>query len=110
MGFIHMFGDTRMPIWGVSALLSNILLALFRRGGHRGLYVASLVMLILFVVLYNILSKPINRVQTEAATTGRRLDNARELQATWDRSLMLRVPLLVASLLCQSLALLAASA
>ena len=25
MGFLHMFGDARMPIWGVSAILSNIL-------------------------------------------------------------------------------------
>ncbi len=110
MGFIHSFGDARMPIWGVSAILANVLLAIFSRSGHRGLYVASLVLLMLFVVLYNFLSKPINRIQTEAAKTGRRLDNARELQASWDRSLAFRVPVLVASLLCQSLALLAASA
>jgi hypothetical protein len=25
MGFLHMFGDARMPIWGFSAILSNIL-------------------------------------------------------------------------------------
>jgi hypothetical protein len=25
MGFIHMFGDARMPIWGVLAMLSNFL-------------------------------------------------------------------------------------
>ena len=27
MGFFHMVADARMPIWGVSAILSNILLA-----------------------------------------------------------------------------------
>ena len=110
MGFIHIFGDARMPIWGVLAILSNLLLALFSRSGHRGFYFASLSMLILFVVIYNLLSKPINRLQTEAAKTGGRLDNARELQASWDRSVMIRTPLLVAALLVQCLALLATSA
>jgi len=110
MGFIHIFGDARMPIWGVLAILSNFLLAVFSRGGHRGFYFASLAMLILFVVIYNRLSKPINRLQAEAAKTGVRLDNARELQASWNRSVMIRTPLLVASLLAQCLALLASSA
>jgi hypothetical protein len=58
-------------------------------------------MLILFVVICNRLSKPINRLQTEAAKTGGRLDNARELQASWDRSVMIHIPPLVASLLAQ---------
>jgi hypothetical protein len=100
MGFVHVFGDARMP---------NLLLALFSRSGHRGFHLLSLSMLILFVAIYGRLSKPINRLQTEAAKTGRRLDNARELQASWDRSVMIRIPLLVASLLAQCLALLATS-
>jgi Domain of unknown function (DUF1772) len=110
MGFFHLYGDARMPIWGVLAILSNLSLGLLTRGGHRGFYLLSVSVLILFVVLYNRLSKPINRLQTEAAKTGGRLDNARKLQASWDRSLMIRVPLLVASLLTQCLALLTASA
>jgi hypothetical protein len=67
-------------------------------------------MLILFVIIYARLSKPINRLQAEAAKTGERLSNGRELQASWDRSLMIRVPLLVVSLLAQCLVLLVASA
>jgi len=110
MGFMHSFGDTRMPIWGVLAILSNFLLALFSGSEHRRFYFASLAMLILFVVIYNRLSKPINRLQTEAAKTGERLDHARELQESWDRSVTIRTPLLVASLLAQCLALLATSA
>src|SRR5258708_14030800 len=110
MGFIHLFGDARMPIWGVLAILANLLLALFSSSGHRGFHFASLSMLIVFVVIYNRLSKPINRLQTEAAKTGGRLDNGRELQASWDRSVMIRTPLLVASLLAQCVALLATSA
>ena len=110
MGFLHMFGDARMPIWGVSAILCNLLLAVLSRGELRWFYIASLLMLILFVVIYARLSKPINEIQTEAAKTGKSLNNGRELQASWDRSLIIRVPLLVASLLVQCVALLVASA
>ena len=110
MGFFHMFADARMPIWGVSAILSNLLLAVLSKSGQRWFYLASFLMLILFVVLYNLLSKPINRIQAEAANTGKRLDNSRELQASWDRVLWIRVPLLVVSLLAQCLVLLVASA
>jgi hypothetical protein len=110
MGFLHMFGDARMPIWGVSAILSNFLLAVLSGTEQRWFYSASLLMLILFVVVYARLSKPINQIQTEAAKNGKSLDNVRELQASWDRSLIIRVPLLVVSLLAQCLVLLVASA
>ncbi|HTA42125.1 MAG TPA: DUF1772 domain-containing protein [Bryobacteraceae bacterium] len=110
MGFLHMFADARMPIWGVSAILSNFLLVLPSRTGQRWFYFASLFMLIMFVIVYARLSKPINRLQTEAARTGEGLTDDRELQASWDRSVMIRVPLLVVSLLAQCLVLLVASA
>jgi hypothetical protein len=42
--------------------------------------------------------------------TGARLDNARELQASWNRSLAMRVPLLAVSMLAQLVALSATSA
>ena len=109
MGFFHKYGDARMPIWGVAAILSNLLLAVLSRGEQRWFYVASLLMLILFVVAYARFSKPINQIQTEAAKNGKSLSNARELQAAWNRSLVIRVPLLVLSLLAQCLVLLAAS-
>src|ERR1700751_1390968 len=110
MGFFHLFADARMPIWGVSAILSNLLLVVFSRSGQRWFYLASLLMLILFVIFYNLLSKPINRIQTETAKTGERLDNGRELEASWDRVLLIRAPLLAVSLLAQCLVLLVASA
>jgi hypothetical protein len=110
MGFFHMFADAMMPIWGVSAILSNTVLGLLIRGKQRWFYLASFLMLILFVAIYNRWSKPINRLQIEAAKTGRPLDNGRELQTAWNRVLLCHVPLLVLSLLAQCLALLAASA
>jgi len=110
MGFIHMIADARMPIWVVAAILCNLMLAVFSRSEQRWFYVASLVMLILFVIGYFRLSKPINQIQTEAAKTGKSLNNGRELQASWDRVLIIRVPLLVLSLLAQCLVLLVVSA
>jgi hypothetical protein len=106
MGLFHLFVDGRMPIWVVSAILSNILLVALSRNGQRWFYLASLLMLVLFVIVYNRLSKPINRVQTEAAKSGETLNNGRELQESRDRSVMIRVPLLVVSLLAQCLVLL----
>jgi Domain of unknown function (DUF1772) len=110
MGFLHLFGDKRMPIWGVLAIVSNLLLALLGTSQQRAFYLLSLSMLILFVVIYNRFSKPINRFQTEAAKTGGKLDNARGLQASWDRSLMVRVPVLGICMLAQFVALTATSA
>jgi Domain of unknown function (DUF1772) len=110
MGFFHSFGDARMPIWGIAAIVSNFLLVVFSRSEQRWFYGASLLALVLFVVIYNRLSKPVNRLQTESAKAGRALANGRELQASWDRSVMMRVPLLVVSLLAQSLVLIIASA
>ena len=110
MGFLHMIADARMPIWVVAAILCNLLLAVFSRSEQRWFYLASLLMLIPFVIAYFRLSKPINQIQTEAAKTGKSLNNARELQASWDRSLIIRAPLLVVSLLAQCLVLLVASA
>src|SRR5215471_18927999 len=91
MGFMHMIADARMPIWVVAAILCNLLLAVLSRSEQRWFYLASLLMLILFVIGYFRLSKPINQIQTEAAKKGETLSNARELQASWDRVLFIRV-------------------
>ena len=109
MGFLHMFADARMPIWGISALLSSAFLAVLATREQRLLYLLSLSALVLFVITYSRFAKPINRVQTAAAKAGACLANAQELQASWNRSLFFRVPLLVRSLIAQCLALLAAS-
>jgi hypothetical protein len=110
MGFFHLYADTRMPIWGVAAMLANLLLAIVVGGELRWFYVVSLAMLISFVIGYGALSKPINQIQTRAARNGEILENGRELQASWDRSLIFRVPLLVVALLAQCLVLLVAAA
>lgn len=108
MGFLHMYADARMPIWGVSAMFSNLVLIVLSTAAQRWFYIASFATLTLFVVIYNRWSKPINQLQTEAAKAGQTPSNSRELQVSWDRSLSIRVPLLTVSLLAQCLALLVA--
>jgi hypothetical protein len=76
----------------------------------EGRYLLSISVLILFVLIYDRFSKPINRLQTEAAKTRRALDNARGLQLSWDRSLMIRVPLLAICMIAQFVALTPTSA
>ena len=110
MGFFHLFADARMPIWGVLAILSNLLLVVLSRIGQRWFYLASLRMLILFVIFSNLLSKPINRIRTKRQKPEKDSTMLLELQASWDRVLLMRIPLLVVSLLAQCLVLLVASA
>lgn len=50
MGFFHMFADARMPIWGVSAILSSLLLVVLSKSEQRWFYLASLLMLVLFTL------------------------------------------------------------
>ena len=57
MVFLQIFGDARMPIWGVSAILSNFLLAILSKREQRWFYFASLLTLILFVISYPSLVK-----------------------------------------------------
>jgi hypothetical protein len=63
-----------MPIWGVTAILRNIVVAVLSRGEQRWIYVASFLMLILFVIGYARLSEPIikfklKRQKPEKAST-----------------------------------------
>jgi hypothetical protein len=109
MGFIHLF-ETGVCRSGASWRCFRIFLILVSRSWHRAFYLLSLSMLILFVFIYDRFAKPINRLQTEAAKKGTRLDNARVLQGSWDRLLVMRVPLLAVSMFAQFVALLATSA
>ena len=72
MGFIHSFGDARMPIWGIMSILSNLFLALFGGSERRGFYFASLAMLILFVVIYNLFVKANQSASNRSGKNGRK--------------------------------------
>jgi hypothetical protein len=96
-GFVHLFGDRRMPVPGVvgivgaaaSAALATVAgewLAAVAAGTAVGV-------LLVWLVLYVRVSAPINRQLTTAAKTGEVRPNARVLQSNWDRIITARAVL-----------------
>jgi hypothetical protein len=96
-GFVHLFGDRRMPVPGVvgivgaaaSAALATVAgewLAAVAAGTAVGV-------LLVWLVLYVRVSAPINRQLTAAAKAGEVPTNARVLQRNWDRVITARAVL-----------------
>lgn len=96
-GYVHRYGDRRMPIpgvLGISATTATVVLA-----ATAGLWTdaaaaaAALVALLIWLLLYIRLSAPINRQLTAATESGRALANGRALQAKWDSVINIRAAL-----------------
>lgn len=111
MGEIHRYGDRRLPIPFVVALIAATLSAGAAAVEGRtpaaiaaGLAVASL---LVWLAVFLRMSAPINRVLTAAATDGRVPGDVRRLQGRWDRVLYIRIPLhtLALAALCAAVAL-----
>lgn len=103
MGNVHRYGDVRMPVPGVAGLVGSavvaVLAALVGRGGAAVLAGVSLVLLVVWLVLYVRISAPVNRRLTAAADRGETPADTRALQAGWDRIIVLRAALQGAALL-----------
>jgi hypothetical protein len=104
MGNVHRYGDQRMPVPGVVGLVGSLATAVLAvLTGHALAAVTAgtaLVLLVVWLVLYTRVSAPINRSLTTAVDRGETPENARALQAGWDRIIVPRASL-------QGLALLA---
>jgi len=104
MGNVHRYGDQRMPVPGSVGLVGSLATAVLAAvSGHAAAATtagASLVLLVVWLVLYTRVSAPINRALTAAADRSETPGNARDLQAGWDNIIVLRASL-------QGLALLA---
>ena len=89
MGNVHRYGDRRMPLPGVvgmiAAAASAALAAAAGRWTAAALAATALALLLVWLVLYLRVSKPINRQLTAAAQAHDVPANARALQAGWDR-------------------------
>lgn len=106
MGNVHRYGDKRMPVPGIIGLVGSAAAAVLAAvSGHVVAAVTvgtAFALLVVWLVLYTLISAPINRVLTSAADRGETPLNTRDLQAGWDRIIVLRA-------LLQGLALLAAA-
>jgi hypothetical protein len=109
MGNVHRYGDRRMPLPGVvgmiAATASAVIAALAGRWTAAILAGTALALLLVWLVLYLRVSKPINRQLTAAAEACEVPANARVLQANWDRVINARATLqgLAVCVLCVAL-------
>lgn len=107
----HYYADRRMPIVGISATVltaATAATALLWGTTLTGILAAvGLTLLLVWLLSYALVAKPINTTLTAAALADEVPTNARALQARWESLLPLRVSLLaiVIALLAATLAL-----
>ena len=97
MGYIHRYGDRRMPFPGVIGLVAAVASAALAGAAGRwavaSIAAAAVALLLVWLTLYLRVSAPINRQLTVAAQAREVPANARVLQANWDRVINLRAML-----------------
>jgi hypothetical protein len=111
VGRAHRYGDQRMPIAGIGSVVAaaaTTVVALI--AGHIGAGIAAaagLTLLLVWLVLFNRISLPINKVFIAAVERNEVPDDARALQVRWDSIITLRAVLQGLALLafCISIAL-----
>ena len=114
VGLSHRFGNARMPVPGILSVVAGAATtATAFLTGRPAAGVAAgiaLVLLLVWLVLFNRISLPINKVFIEAAEAGQVPPGARRLQERWDSIINLRAVLQGVALLgfCLTLALAAA--
>jgi hypothetical protein len=93
-GFVHRYGDRRMPVPGaigvIAAVASAVLAALAAHWAQAVAAGVAVVLLLVWLALYTRVSAPINRRLTAAAENGQLLPDVRALQADWDRIITTR--------------------
>ena len=97
MGYVHRYGDRRMPFPGVigmvAAAASAALAAAAGRWSMVIMTATALALLLVWLMVYVKVSAPINRQLRAAAQAGDVPANARVLQANWDRVINARAAL-----------------
>jgi Domain of unknown function (DUF1772) len=92
IGNMHEIADRRMPIAGGTAILGTVCLIVFKGLGtpELTLFLMAFVALLVHLVLYLLVAKPVNEKMKEAVKYGRILMNARALQKKWDSVIVFR--------------------
>jgi hypothetical protein len=112
LGHIHRIADRRFPAIGAGGLIAAVATAaLAAASGHwvsAAAGVLATLALIIFLAIYNRVSKPVNTALTAAALADRVPDDARRLQARWDSVIDARAVLQTIALAASCVALAAA--
>lgn len=112
MGFVHYYGDKRMPVVGAVATISTSLACV--AAAVAGSYAAAVLVgsglaaAVVWLVIFARVSSPINKVMTAAAVAEETPGDIRDLQKRWDRVITVRAALqgYVVLALCLAIALL----
>lgn len=110
LGHVHRIADRRFPVIGAVGLIAAVAMAAL--AAASGLWVSAAagalatIALIVFLGIYDRISRPVNRALTAAAVVDRVPGDARQLQARWDSVIDVRVALQTIALaaLCVGLA------
>ena len=110
LGHIHRIADRRFPAIGAAGLIAAMATAALAGASGHWVSAAAAALatlaLVLFLTIYNRVSKPVNTALTAAAPADRVPGDARQLQARWDSVINARVALqtLAPAALCVALA------
>ena len=110
LGHIHRIADRRFPAIGAAGLIAAIVTAALAGASGHWVSAAAAALatlaLVIFLAIYNRVSKPVNTALTAAALADRVPGDARQLQARWDSVIDARVALqtLALAALCVGLA------
>ena len=110
LGHIHRIADRRFPAIGAAGLIAAMATAALAGASGHWVSAAAAALatlaLVIFLAIYNRVSKPMNTALTAAALADRVPGDARQLQARWDSVINARVALqtLALAALCVALA------
>lgn len=110
LGHIHRIADRRFPAIGAAGLIAAMATAALAGASGHWVSAAAAALatlaLVIFLAIYNRVSKPVNTALTAAALADRVPGDARQLQAHWDSVINARVALqtLALAALCVALA------
>ena len=110
LGHIHRIADRRFPAIGAAGLIAAMATAALAGASGHWVSAAAAALatlaLVIFLAIYNRVSKPVNTALTAAALADRVPRDARQLQARWDSVINARVAVqtLALAALCVALA------
>jgi hypothetical protein len=101
-GHFHELADRRMPLFGVTAILTTIA-QIILYGIHSTAGILAMIALLgmlsqLFI--YIMIAKPINTIMVDSVKYGRVLNNVRALQERWDKVILWRAVSLLTAMIC----------
>lgn len=106
-GYTHLVADKRMPFFGITSIICTALFTLlnFKQGYLAALSGSVFMLLLVHLLLYIRIAKPVNVVLSAAAVQQQVPENTRTLQNRWDSIIACRAALMGLAMLLLAIAL-----